>query len=127
MSDVGDRPPILVLAPAPAAAAAIAGASDASPAVDEARVMQALSTVLDPELGMSILDLGLVYGVRVTAGEVAITMTLTAPGCPLHDVMSDWVRQAVMRVPGVERVEVGLTFEPPWTPDRIGRRGTIGA
>lgn len=120
MSDAGERPPIL--GPAPA----IAGGSAASPAVDEARVMQALSTVLDPELGMSILDLGLVYGVRVTAGEVAITMTLTAPGCPLHDVMPDWVRQAVMRVPGVERVEVGLTFEPPWTPDRIRRRDRIG-
>jgi metal-sulfur cluster biosynthetic enzyme len=48
-------------------------------------------------------------------------MTLTAPGCPIHDVMAGWVRAAVAAVPGVERVAVQLTFEPPWTPDRIRR------
>jgi AdoMet-dependent heme synthase len=101
------------------AAAAIAGGSDAAPAVSERAVMQALGTVLDPELGMSIVDLGLVYGVRIRNGAVGITMTLTAPGCPIHDVMPGWVRTAVMRVPGVETVDVTLTFEPPWTPDRI--------
>jgi metal-sulfur cluster biosynthetic enzyme len=87
----------------------------------EGDVMQALATVLDPELGMSIVDLGLVYEVRIRGGAVAITMTLTAPGCPIHDVMPDWVRAAVRRVPGVETVEVTLTFAPPWTPDRVGR------
>ena len=81
--------------------------------------MQALGTVFDPELGMSIVQLGLVYGVRVRDRAVAITMTLTAPGCPIHDVMPEWVRTAVMRVPGVERVDVTLTFEPAWTPERI--------
>jgi radical SAM protein with 4Fe4S-binding SPASM domain len=101
--------------------AVIAGGSDAAPAVSEAAAMWALGTVFDPELGMSIVDLGLVYDVRVRDGAVAITMTLTAPGCPIHDVMPDWVRTAVLGVPGVERVEVALTFEPPWTPDRIKR------
>jgi AdoMet-dependent heme synthase len=105
--------------PAAPAVAAIAGGSDAAPAVSEPAVMQALGTVLDPELGMSIVELGLVYGVRIRNGAVGITMTLTAPGCPIHDVMPDWVRTAVMRVPGVESVDVTLTFEPPWTPDRI--------
>jgi metal-sulfur cluster biosynthetic enzyme len=47
-------------------------------------------------------------------------MTLTMPGCPIHDVMPEWVREAVSRLPGVEHVEVVLTFDPPWTPDRIG-------
>ncbi|HJW75990.1 MAG TPA: metal-sulfur cluster assembly factor, partial [Thermoleophilia bacterium] len=47
------------------------------------------------------------------------TMTLTAPGCPVHDLMPEWVRSAVLRVPGVEHVDVALTFDPPWTPDRI--------
>jgi AdoMet-dependent heme synthase len=103
-----------------APALAIAGGSDAA-LVSERAVMQALGTVLDPELGMSIVDLGLVYDVRIAAGAVAITMTLTAPGCPIHDVMPDWVRRAVMQVPGVETVDVALTFEPPWTPDRIRR------
>jgi AdoMet-dependent heme synthase len=105
--------------PATGARAAIAGGSDAASPVSEAAVMQALGTVFDPELGMSIVHLGLVYGVRVGDGTVGITMTLTTPGCPIHDVMPEWVRTAVMRVPGVERVDVTLTFEPPWTPERI--------
>jgi radical SAM protein len=103
-------------------ARAIAGGSDAgAPPVSEAAVLQALATVIDPELGMSIVDLGLVYDVRVRDAGVGITMTLTAPGCPIHDVMADWVRSAVMRVPGVDHVDVTLTFEPRWTPERIRR------
>ena len=85
-------------------------------------VTAALSTVLDPELAMSVVELGLIYGIDVEDGAVGITMTLTAPGCPLHDVMGEWVRAAVRQVPGVERVDVRLTFDPPWTPDRIQRR-----
>jgi metal-sulfur cluster biosynthetic enzyme len=88
-------------------------------AVTREQVMQALGTVFDPELGMSIVQLGLVYGAEVTGGDVAVTMTLTAPGCPIHDVMPAWVREAVGRISGVERVDVRLTFEPPWTPERI--------
>jgi metal-sulfur cluster biosynthetic enzyme len=99
--------------------------ADAGPLVSESAVLQALGTVLDPELGMSIVDLGLVYGVHILGGEVAITMTLTAPGCPIHDVMPDWVRTAVMRVPGVEAVDVTLTFEPSWTPDRVTHRSRV--
>jgi metal-sulfur cluster biosynthetic enzyme len=68
---------------------------------------------------MSIVDLGLIYDVQIDAGRVRVTMTLTAPGCPLHDSMAEWARQAVERIPGVEAVEVAITFEPPWTPDRI--------
>jgi len=75
--------------------------------------------VLDPELGLSVVDLGLVYGVRIAGDAVAVTMTLTAPGCPVHDLMPEWVRSAVLRVPGVEHVDVALTFDPPWTPDRM--------
>ena len=75
--------------------------------------------VLDPELGMSVVDLGLVYDIGVVGGAVSILMTLTAPGCPVHDVMPDWIRQVVMAVPGVESVEVRITFDPPWTAERI--------
>lgn len=85
------------------------------------QVTQALREVLDPELGMSVVDLGLIYDVQVDAGRVRITMTLTAPGCPLHDSMTEWVRQAVRKIRGVDEVEVAITFEPAWTPDRIGR------
>jgi len=98
---------------------ALAGGS--SPALGPTRtaIDAALDTVIDPELGMSVTTLGLVYDVAVDGGTVRITMTLTAPGCPLHEVMSDWVRAAVLRVPGVCTVDVVLTFDPPWTPARI--------
>ena len=82
-------------------------------------VMNALGNVVDPELGMSIVELGLVYDVRIAGGAVDVTMTLTAPGCPLHELMTDWVRSALARVPGVEQIRVELTFDPRWTPDRM--------
>ena len=83
------------------------------------RIMGALRDVLDPELGLSIVDLGLIYSVAIDRDRVHITMTLTAPGCPLHDSMAEWVRQAVGRIPGVEAVRVTVVFDPPWTPARI--------
>jgi len=87
--------------------------------VDLGKVWTSLRAVLDPELGMSIVDLGLVYGVEARDATVRVTMTLTTPGCPLHGAMTGWVREAVMLVPGVENVEVQLTFDPPWTPERV--------
>jgi metal-sulfur cluster biosynthetic enzyme len=85
------------------------------------QITQALRDVLDPELGMSVVDLGLIYDVQIDAGRVRITMTLTTQGCPLHDAMTEWVRRAIGKVPGVDEVEVAITFEPPWTPERIGQ------
>ncbi len=87
--------------------------------VDMGKIWTSLRAVFDPELGMSIVDLGLVYGVEVHDATVRVTMTLTTPGCPLHGAMTGSVRRAVMLVPGVENVEVQLTFDPPWTPERI--------
>jgi metal-sulfur cluster biosynthetic enzyme len=101
----------------------IAGGAPSSPAVTADAVTEALRGVLDPELGLSIVDLGLVYGVEVREGAVAIRMTLTSPGCPLHEAMPEWVRRAVTELPGVERVEVALTFDPPWTPARVAAPG----
>ena len=83
------------------------------------QIIEALRDVFDPELGMSVVDLGLIYDVAIDAGRVQITMTLTTQGCPLHDSMAEWVRQAVGRIPGVEEVMVSIVFDPPWTPDRI--------
>lgn len=105
----------------PAPARLLAGASDAGLAVSREQVLAALAEVLDPELGMSVLDLGLIYGLEVEGGRVAVTMTLTNPACPIHETMTAWVRRAVLRVPGVERVDVVLTFDPPWTPARVRR------
>jgi radical SAM protein len=100
---------------------AIAGASDATAQVTAAAITRALREVVDPELRMSVVELGLIYGIAIDGGQVAITMTLTTAGCPLHEVMVDWVRAAVTAVPGVERVTVDVTFDPPWTPARIQR------
>jgi radical SAM protein len=98
---------------------AIAGGSDAAAGVTAGQVTEALRTVVDPELQLSVVELGLIYGIAIEGGNVRVTMTLTAPGCPLHAVMTDWVRHAVLGIAGVERVDVELTFDPPWTPARI--------
>jgi metal-sulfur cluster biosynthetic enzyme len=68
---------------------------------------------------MSVVDLGLVYGIEISGVRVAISITLTAPGCPIHDAMADWVREALRKIPGIGDVLVSITFDPPWTPDRI--------
>ena len=84
-----------------------------------AQITDALRDVFDPELGVSMVDLGLIYDLAIDGGRVHVTMTLTAPGCPLHDAMAEWVRRAVGRTPGVEEVLVTIVFDPPWTPARI--------
>ena len=108
-------------------APAIGGSSDAP---TREQVLEALGGVFDPELGMSVVELGLIYGIDIVGGAVNIAMTLTAPGCPVHDVMPGWIRQSVMAVPGVESVDVRITFDPPWTPERIKlsprNRGRLG-
>lgn len=107
--------------PAGSALPSIAGGSNAP---TQEQVTEALGGVLDPELGMSVVDLGLVYDIGIVNGAVSILMTLTAPGCPVHEVMPGWIRHAVMAVPGVETVDVRITFDPPWTPDRIRLRAS---
>jgi radical SAM protein len=101
----------------------IAGGSDVAAApVTSAQITEALRSVIDPELSLSVVELGLIYGIAIEGPRVQVTMTLTAPGCPLHEVMAEWVRQAVLRVPGVQQAEVTLTFDPPWSPARIAAR-----
>ena len=87
--------------------------------ISREQVTRALSDVFDPELGMSVVDLGQIYAVEIDGARVRITMALTTQGCPLHDSMTDWIRRAVGKIPGVREVQVALVFDPPWTPDRI--------
>ena len=61
------------------------------------------------------------YGVQIDGGRVRVVMTLRAPGCPLRDALSKWVRQAVGKIAGVDAVDVVIAFEPPWTPARMQR------
>ncbi|MDJ0994260.1 MAG: SUF system Fe-S cluster assembly protein [Dinoroseobacter sp.] len=78
-------------------------------------IVEACRTVFDPEIPVNIYDLGLIYTIVINdASEVDITMTLTAPGCPVAGEMPGWVAEAVEPLPGVKHVNVELTWEPPW-------------
>lgn len=82
----------------------------------EELVLGALRAVMDPELHVSIVDLGLIYGVKVTkTGKCTVTMTLTTIGCPLFGVIQRDIENAVLEVAGIEDVKIKLTFDPPWT------------
>ncbi len=99
---------------------------------DQAKVWQELSTVYDPEIPASIVDLGLVYDVATEPVEggvrVAVAMTLTAPGCGVGPVLVEDVRSKVAGLPGVAEVDVQLVFDPPWDPSRMSEaaRLTLG-
>lgn len=82
--------------------------------------MEKVGEVLDPELGVSVVDLGLIYGVTVDGKGVArVTMTLTTMGCPLFPVMERDIEDRLLELPEVNDVKIELTFDPPWTPDRM--------
>lgn len=84
------------------------------------RAMEKLRAVLDPELGVSIVDLGLVYGVDIDPKGVAtVTMTLTTIGCPLFPVMQKDIEDRLLELSEIEDVKIDLTFDPPWSPDRM--------
>ena len=85
-----------------------------------ADVIGQLKSVYDPEIPTDIYELGLIYKVELEDDRVLkVTMTLTAPGCPVAGEMPVWVQEACEVVAGVRRVEVEMTFDPPWTPDRM--------
>jgi FeS assembly SUF system protein len=84
------------------------------------KLIEQLKTVYDPEIPVDIYELGLIYKVDVSDDkDVAIDMTLTAPGCPVAGEMPDWVRDAVIQVPGVRSCTVELVFDPPWDASRM--------
>ena len=85
------------------------------PSVDE--VEEALTNVIDPELGLDFVELGLVYEIEVDGSDVNITFTLTSPGCPIGPQVSDQMKEFVGELDGVETVTPHMTFSPPWTPD----------
>lgn len=87
--------------------------------VTEEAVMEALSQVYDPEIPISVVDLGLIYGVDIQGDRVHVKMTMTTPGCPLHAVMTSEAKIRVLALEGVSEAEVELVWDPPWTPERI--------
>ena len=89
-------------------------------------IIAALKTVYDPEIPADIFELGLIYRIDIEDDRVVrIDMTLTAPGCPVAGEMPGWVENAVSTVEGVSGVKVAMTFDPPWTPDRMSEEAQI--
>ena len=106
--------------PGPADAAAATGDSAGAPSVDQVKL--ALRRVKDPELNLNIVDLGLVYDIRVAGTSVDVDMSLTSPGCPSGPELLGEAEQQVRTLPGAADVKVNLVWSPPWTPDRIEPR-----
>ena len=79
--------------------------------------MDALRVVEDPELGMDIVELGLLYDAEVVGSSVFVKYSLTSLGCPVGPLIEQQIYEAVAAVPGVEEVQAELTWDPPWTPD----------
>jgi metal-sulfur cluster biosynthetic enzyme len=86
------------------------------PATDSAALTERLRTVMDPEIGVNIVDLGLVYECNVHAGVAHVLMTTTTPACPIGAFLEDQIRWALLDAPGVVDVDIELTHEPGWTP-----------
>ena len=91
--------------------------------IDEAIICETLRLVVDPELDCNIVDLGLVYGIAIHGAKVTVTMTLTTPGCPMHESIAWGVKSALLNLEGVDDVEVNIVWDPPWTPARMSDYG----
>jgi len=89
-----------------------------TPLTDEL-VLETLRQVIDPEIGINIVDLGLVYNYAYADGKLTVTMTLTTPGCPMHDSIADGVKNILLSLDGVTDVDVQVVWDPPWHPSMM--------
>lgn len=90
------------------------------------RILQGLETVIDPELGIDVVNLGLIYEIRFEDdGATEIDMTLTTMGCPLADLLTDQIHDAMKEIPEVTKTEVKLVWQPAWTVDKMSRYARI--
>lgn len=87
--------------------------------MDTAEIRELLRQVYDPELGINIVDLGLVYEIQNEDGDVYVRMTLTTPGCPMHDTIAGGVERLLERQPGIRSVRVDVVWDPPWSPEMM--------
>ena len=95
--------------------------------VSESAVLEALRQVIDPEIGCNVVDLGLIYSVTRSGGKVSVAMTLTTPGCPMHESLRLGAERALLNLDGVTEAEVVVVWDPPWHPGMMteaGRRAT---
>jgi metal-sulfur cluster biosynthetic enzyme len=93
----------------------------------ETELWDALRRVVDPELGLNLVDLGLIYSLEVREGRVHVVMTVTTPGCPMEQSLTFGVETALLAVEGVQGVEVTVVHDPPWSPDRMSPEGRAAA
>jgi metal-sulfur cluster biosynthetic enzyme len=91
--------------------------------LNETLVLETLRQVIDPELGCNIVDLGLVYSVTITETKVAVVMTLTTPGCPMHESIREGAQAALMNLDGVGEATVEVVWDPPWHPSMMTEAG----
>ena len=87
--------------------------------VTEEQVLEALTNVIDPELGLDFVELGLVYTVEVIGAHVEVTFTLTTPACPIGPQVSEQMKEFVGELEGVDEVTTTMVFTPPWTPEMM--------
>jgi metal-sulfur cluster biosynthetic enzyme len=83
------------------------------------KAMELLKNVYDPELGVNIVDLGLIYDIQVEEGTIDVKMTLTTPGCPMHDTIVGGVKRALNDLTDMDPVEVEVVWEPQWSPEKM--------
>jgi len=87
----------------------------------EQEVLKKLQTVIDPELGIDLVNLGLIYDIEVNDQQCKITMTLTTMGCPISDLLYKMIKEAVLQVAEITKCEINLVWEPAWGPDKMSR------
>jgi metal-sulfur cluster biosynthetic enzyme len=98
-------------------------AEGAAPTADQVR--EALKVVVDPELGINIVDLGLVYDVKVEDEVVKITYTLTTMGCPVGPLIEQQMQQVLTTIPGISNIESEMVFNPPWSPELMSEEARL--
>ena len=87
--------------------------------LDETLILETLRQVVDPEIDCNIVDLGLIYGVRIDGRKVNVQMTLTTQGCPMHESIAWGVKNALLNLEAVEEAEVEIVWDPPWNPSMM--------
>jgi len=87
--------------------------------VEKNQIMSTLKKCYDPEIQANIVDLGLIYDVKIKDGEVDIKMTLTSPACPMQYFIMEDIKKKILKIKGVKKVNIKLVFNPPWSPERM--------
>ena len=87
--------------------------------ITKEEVLEALKNVYDPEIGIDIVNLGLIYDIKIDNGDVSVKMTMTSPGCPLHVSIAEAAKSTIETIENVKNVKVDVVWDPPWTPDMM--------